>query len=64
MEDDITKTDFRTHEGHYSELRSAFQANEPPAKFEALMNVVFKPFYSRFVLVFFNDIFIYSHSAM
>lgn len=56
MEDDITKTDFRTHEGHYSELRSAFQANEPPAKFEALMNV--------FVLVFFNDIFIYSHSAM
>jgi len=60
--EDISKSAFRTRYAHYEYFVVPFGVTNAPGVFMEYMNRIFHPFLDRFVVVFIDDILVYSNS--
>ncbi|XP_017436974.1 uncharacterized protein LOC108343294 [Vigna angularis] len=61
-EEDIQKTTFRSRYGHYEYVVMPFDVTNAPTIFMDYMNRIFRPYLDKFVVVFIDDIIVYSKS--
>lgn len=59
---DIPKPTFITHHSHYEFKVMLFRLCNVPSSFQATMNLIFRPYLHHFIIIFFDNILIYSDS--